>query len=397
LGKILPLHVLALILVIGIVSASLVIYYETRESRIEQMTTEQVMKMLPQSVTGFTYCDLQTMRGIAEVQEWYNNIVSSFSYVIDPNSIDYIIDAGDLSILGGKFNLENIRKVCENYTTEEYEGYQIFGYTGYVTSPRSISQASSTQNYNWGLMLMEDKIVDGDIETVRDFIDVLKGDNVSMYENSAYDEIKSEITGGLVIHAGRSIVTRYGEKIRGYSIAQGNPYHMDNIVINTARAKAVYVYDNESAAADALQKIENEIRDYWRFENENAVEQKGKTIVVTIAASPMQGIDWLHSWLSGAAAPGVGVELTFQNCVSWDAVREDNGNITVNYHDTTGNTISANVKIENLADQIENEATFDNTQTFSFMWTGAENSVPYRVILTVQHDIFGEVSENKLV
>jgi len=379
------------ILVIGIVSASLVIYYETRESRTEQMTTEQVMKMLPQSVPWFTYGDLQTMREIAEIQEWYNDITSRYlsQGLIDPNSIDYIIDAGSyLEILGGKFDFEKIRKAYENYTIEEYKGYQIL-------RPWSSGTvfAGGKNVVSFVIVLTEDKIVMGQIDVVKEFIDVAKGDKASMYENSAYDNVKSEITGGFIIRIGKSILSRYGEKILGYCVNQGDPFTINNITINMARVKAVYVYDNQSAAEAVLENLENDVIKYWH-PSESTIEQKGKAIVITITHA-MQNVEDLIRWIVGTA--GVAEQITFQNSVSWSAVRDNNGDIAVSYHDKTGNTLSANVKIENLTGQIENETNFENTSTFSFTWGEAENSVTYRVILTINHNIFGEVSENKLV
>lgn len=379
------------ILVIGIASAIIMTYHGIRESRIEQMTAEQVMKMLPQSVSGFTYGDLQTMKGIAEVQEWYNDIVnniispSSSTHMIDTNSIDYIIDAGSyLTIFGGKFDFEKIRKVCENYTIEEYKGYQIL-------CPWSNRAAfAGKKNVIMSvIMLTDDKIVTGQIEVVRDFIDVLNGDNAPMYEDFAYDEIKSEITSGFIIRAGGSTLYQYGEKMLGYSVNQADG--------NVGQVKAVYVYDNQHEVTEAHENLENYVRGHWPGGNSAIIEQKGKAIVVTVTTL-MQNIRNLVNWVTGfmVGAGEVG-HLTFQNSVSWNAAREDNGNITVSYHDITGDTISANVKIENLAGQIENETNFLNTSTFSFTWPGAENSVAYKVVLTVQHNIFGDVSENKSV
>lgn len=355
-----------------VVAAVGVYFLMGRVSRIGQMTTEQIMKMTPQSAARFQYCYLHTMRETAGLQEWYNDIVSQSlsSGLIDPNSIDYLLWADSLIVLGGRFDFESIRKSLENYTMEEYKGYQIF------------------KQYYSGIVLFEDKIVSGDTEAVKNFIDVLKGDKASMDENSVYDEIKSEITGGFIISIGKPILSSYGAEILGYSVNQTGG--------GMGKVKTVYVFDNQNEATEVLENLENRVRTFWIGGGSAIIEQRGKMIVVTITLS-MQSVRDLIGWVTGSTAAAEELMLTFQNSVSWSAVREDNENITVSYNDITGNTISVNVKIENSAGQIENETNFQNTSAFSFTWHGAESSVTYRVILTVQHDTFGEVSETKFV
>ena len=264
-------------------------------SRAGQMTTEQVMEMVPQSTSLISYIDLNTMRETPALQGLYDSIFSQGSFV-DLNSIDYMVSTNDLMVFGGGADIEEFKTLYENYfvASEEYKGYQIFGYMGFVTAPQN-----GSENYNSGLAKVGDKVVSGEITAVRDFIDVLEGDKPSMYENSAYDELKTEITGGFIIQIGRTLLPVHGERLLGYSVSQADG--------SMARVKAAYVYDNQDGATGAFVGLENYVQTYWTNGSGAVLEQRGKAIVITIA-SPIQNIIDILGWVVGST--GISTQIT---------------------------------------------------------------------------------------
>ncbi len=263
-------------MVVAVSSIGSYVLLRTSNSPAQQMTAEQVMKMVPQSAYSFQYGDLHTMRETPGLQEWYADIesdyLSSGSFASD--SVDYVLWTSGIGVLGGRFDYENVMKLFENYQVENYKGYQIY------------SWYSSTA-------IIDDKIVSGFASDVKTFIDVLKGDNDSMYENTAYDEVKTEITGGTLFSIGRSLLSPHDEEILGYSINQ-----TEN---GLCKVKTVYSYENQEFATETLGGLENYVRTYWTGGSNATIEQKGKMIVIEITLYTQSARDLL-GWVVGSTS-----------------------------------------------------------------------------------------------
>lgn len=221
-----------------------------------------VAKMLPKKTDSFEYLNVQKLRADRDLDELYDEWRDDYEYSdveyetgVRHSEVTYWIEADCpedyLYILGGKFDLEEIRDELEDnyYEEDEYRGVEVWddGYTS-VAFPKG-------------------RVVTGYIEEVEDCIEAIQGGR-SLYDDSDVSQIVRRLSSGLAFDVEADPWEQHeGLVAEGVSYAKKDSRHI--------KGQMVYLFEDEDAAEDALDEIVDDLpRDFH-------VSQSGRTVVIT--------------------------------------------------------------------------------------------------------------------
>lgn len=234
-------------------------------------SAKDMAKMTPEGASQITHFDLQTIRDDKDLDDMYESIEKNWPEKLDEYGLDiedtnymsaaggimYIGTASGIMILGGKFDLEDVRDELDDaeFDKDDYKGVEFW-----------------LGEDNTAVAISGDKVICGDKGDVRDCIKVMKGDQQSVYDgNDDFREVIDKLPGGIM-----TLVTTSG--LSEYKNAVANGFVVMKEDDDTLKMKGVMKFDDEDDAEDAKSDLK-------RDQKENAVDVdvvlKGKFLEYT--------------------------------------------------------------------------------------------------------------------
>ena len=224
---------------------------------------KSVMKQLPED-TYFTYIDLKTLRedkDLAPLWESFEEVESAEleRIGIEPEELDFSGGSSSIVLVGGDFDLENIRYKLDD------EGYDESRY-------RDVEIWESWRNC---VALLGDKIIIGSESSVKDAIRVMKGERKSFYErDSEMASIMDRLPSGFIV----MIMPGGGE----YKGLESMGSSIQKINARRLKIQSIFMFDDEYSAKNAEDDI---IEDFEEEEELRDVDVSVQDRYVTVTAT----------------------------------------------------------------------------------------------------------------
>ena len=234
-------------------------------------SAKDIAKITPEGAGSLTYVDIQTMRDDRDLRDIYKDMKKSGTSEIDELGIDididdinYIAEAGGITIIGGKFDLKDVRDELDDrdFDKDDYKGVEFW-----------------TGEYNKAVAIKGDKVIMGNDKQVKSCIKVIKGDRTSMYDdNEDIRDVINKLPGGIMTMVG-AYASYEG------ALAMGSAFMKEDD--DTLKMKMVVKFDDEDDAEDARTDLKREMKKGEAFDVD--VKQSGKILEVT---AKMDIEDW---------------------------------------------------------------------------------------------------------
>ena len=224
---------------------------------------KSVMKQLPED-TYFTYIDLKTLREDKDLAPLWESFEEAESAElerigIEPEELDFSGGSSSIVLVGGDFDLENIRYKLDD------EGYDESRY-------RDVEIWESWRNC---VALLGDKIIIGSESSVKDAIRVMKGERKSFYErDSEMASIMDRLPSGFIV----MIMPGGGE----YKGLESMGSSIQKINARRLKIQSIFMFDDEYSAKNAEDDI---IEDFEEEEELRDVDVSVQDRYVTVTAT----------------------------------------------------------------------------------------------------------------
>jgi len=252
---------IAVVIIIGVVLVGF------GERGFGENPAKSVMKQLPED-TYFTYIDLKTLREDKDLAPLWESLEESESAElerigIELEELDFSGGSGSIVLVGGDFDLENIRYKLddEGYDESRYRDVEIWEKGGW-----------------WGkkcVALLGDKIIIGSESSVKDAIRVMKGEKKSFYErNSEMASIMDRLPSGFMVAIMPGGGEYKGLESMGSSIQKMNARRL--------KIQSIFMFDDKYSAKNAEDDI---IEDFEEKEELRDVEVSVQDRYVTVTGT----------------------------------------------------------------------------------------------------------------
>jgi len=233
---------------------------------------EDMMRKIPENANYVIFSDVLAIRGdndleelLEELQEGMNyaleGLTREFDIDIDIDSVSHIArgfwEGGDFLYVDGDFDFAEVRDKLSS-PSYEYLGVEVWETLG-----------------DWGthqVALMENLIIVGEEQGIRDCIDTIKGERDSLWDTQDARDVVSRLPDGFRMGYSQ------GEEVFEGTKAVGNSLGKEN---NTGTWTTVIKCDDEDAAHDVLGEIEEDIESDGFFSGGDVI-QDGKFVTITM-------------------------------------------------------------------------------------------------------------------
>lgn len=206
-------------------------------------SVKDIAKMTPEGANSLIYSDLQTMRDDRDLRDIYKNMKKSEldeledELGIDFDDVNYIAEAGDITIIGGKFDLKDLRDELDDmdFDKDEYKGVEFW-----------------IGEYDEAVAISGNKLILGDDKQVKSCIKVIKGDRTSMYDDEDVRDVINKLPSGIF-----TMVSTYPP----YENALVMGYAMIKEDEDTMKIKGVVKFDDDEDAEDAKSDLKREMKE----------------------------------------------------------------------------------------------------------------------------------------
>jgi len=223
------------------------------------------MEKIPEGAESLILVDFQALRGDDDLEDLLEEFEDMIMIGIDIDDINYAAIYGNTILLNGKFNLDDIRDELDDLGLNDdgYKDVEIWG---------------SDYEYGW-VALMGNLIILGSEDDVKDCIDVIEEGEDSLLDDSDCKDLVDRLPDGIMITYGTD--EEYpDEEAWGISIKKKDD--------DTLKVTAIFKFKNEDAAVDAVDEIEDEMKEEEGPHNIQ-VDQNGEFV---IASAEMHIVDW---------------------------------------------------------------------------------------------------------
>ena len=224
-------------------------------------SAKDIAKITPEGAGSLTYVDIQTMRDDRDLRDIYKDMKKSGTSEIDELGIDididdinYIAEAGGITIIGGKFDLKDVRDELDDrdFDKDDYKGVEFW-----------------TGEYNKAVAIKGDKVIMGNDKQVKSCIKVMKGDRTSMYDDDEdVRDVINKLPGGIMTMVATG---GYGYRYEG---ALSGGFVLMKEDEDTLKMKGVVKFDDEDDAEDARTDLRREMKSGDVFDVD--AKQKGQ-------------------------------------------------------------------------------------------------------------------------
>ena len=224
---------------------------------------KSVMKQLPED-TYFTYIDLKTLREDKDLAPLWESFEEAESAElerigIEPEELDFSGGSSSIVLVGGDFDLENIRYKLDD------EGYDESRY-------RDVEIWESWRNC---VALLGDKIIIGSESSVKDAIRVMKGERKSFYErDSEMASIMDRLPSGFIV-----MIMPGGGEYKGLEFMGSS---IQKINARKLKIQSIFMFDDKYSAKNAEDDI---IEDFEEKEELRDVDVSVQDRYVTVTAT----------------------------------------------------------------------------------------------------------------
>lgn len=209
---------------------------------------KDMAKMVPEGESGISYFDLQTTRDDKDLYDlyklWEEELNKGFEDIgVDWDDINYMAttDEGLYSftgILGGRFDLKDVREELEyqDFDVDAYKGVEFWTVD------------------NTAVAINGHELIIGDVEFVKNCINVMRGSRASLYEDKDIKAVIDKLSDGIAAAVTTKTPSSYRNAlVMGYVIAKEDE--------NTLKAKGIIKFGSDDEAEDAKSIIKREKRE----------------------------------------------------------------------------------------------------------------------------------------
>ena len=219
-----------------------------------------MMKNVPDDATYFYFMDAKSMRADDDLIGLYaswedDSTYMSETYNITWDDVNSLTQCGDdTTLLEGNFDLDKVRSKLEDgdYTKGKYGDVELW-----------------ESDYLW-VALMDDLIITGSEEAVKDCIGVIKDEKDSLADNRDVKVVMDRLPSGIL--TGYDTDEEYKDLVAsGLSIQKKSK--------DTVKGTAVYKFKDENAAENAIEAIKGDLE-----ENKSKnidIKQDGEFVIAT--------------------------------------------------------------------------------------------------------------------
>ena len=226
-----------------------------------------MMKRVPDDVAMFMFYDVE---GIQAEDDWADMFgeewdMSDAGIDVDTEDIEAFAmamteDFGTIILIEGNFDADEIGDALEDagYDDATYNDVDIW-----VMEEYGFSEA---------VALLDGLLIAGTEDSVKDCIDVIEDGDDSLYDNEDFKDASDHIGDGLlaVLVGGEDVAGEYdGGEVMGMSF--------DAKDSDTAKVTGVMVFEDADAADDAMDEIEDDLKDEEEWDNFD-IDQSGRII-----------------------------------------------------------------------------------------------------------------------
>jgi TATA-box binding protein (TBP) (component of TFIID and TFIIIB) len=224
-------------------------------------------EMVPEDAGLFAHYNIQTMRDDKDLDDAYESIEERFDEIddfgIDIEDTNYMVDAGSIMILRGKFDLEDVRDELDdaNFDKDDYKDVELW-----------LDESEA-------FAISKDDIIYGLKDNVKDCIKVMKGSEETVYEGDFKDVIDKLPDG---------IATRVKTSDFEYKDALAWGVVLMKEDEDTLLEQGVIKFDGEDGAEDVKSEVKRNLKkvldDVEVTQNGKFLEYTGKKDIAMVIA-----------------------------------------------------------------------------------------------------------------
>jgi hypothetical protein len=229
---------------------------------LDDNSAKDMAKMTPEGASYLIHYDLQTIRDDKDLDDIYESIEKNWpdeleKYELDIDDTNYWAPADAITILMGKFDLEDVRDELDDagFDKDDYKGVEFW--TG----------------EDEAVAISGDKVIYGYKDNVKDCIKVMKGDQKSVYDdNKNFREVIDKLPGGIMM----TVSYYYGYNKYDGELVRGSVWMKEDD--DTLKMKGVIKFKDEDDAEDAKSDLKRDLKEEL---DDVDVELKGKFLEYT--------------------------------------------------------------------------------------------------------------------
>lgn len=271
------MRILALFMVLAVAVAAAGCGGDGRGGKIDEAVAN-MMKKIPRGIDMFAYFDVEALRSDNDLAAISQGLTgewdSAFQALGIPLDDIHAVGLGseETLVFDGRFDLDEVRDVLDDGGMDDDEYLDV-----------EIWEAGPV-----GVALVSDDCIifqtDGDIE---DCVDAMKGKRASVYDDEDIAESVGRLPSALIVLYGPEGEDPFGEF--GFDDLEATAASIDKSDADTLSLVVVFQFEDEDAADDALDEIEDRLKASAEGVDPDTVEveQDGRYVKVTAEA----GID----------------------------------------------------------------------------------------------------------
>ena len=208
-----------------------------------------MMEKVSKDTTEFIFIDVKALRGDDDLAGLLQDLEDSLEGLLevigtDLDNINGLASAEDVSLFDGGFDFDDIRDELnsQGFDEDEYEGVEVW------ESP-----------YGGWVALVENLIIMGHQDGVKDCVDVVGGTEGSLGDTRDAEDIMDRLPSG--ISAGFYIGDTIAVVDSEYQYLEASGWSFTKIDEDTLGMTTVLRFDNEDAAEDAIAEVEEDFEE----------------------------------------------------------------------------------------------------------------------------------------
>ena len=208
-----------------------------------------MMEKVSKDTTEFIFIDVKALRGDDDLGGLLQDLQDSLEGLLevmgtDLGNINALASAEDVSLFDGGFDFDDIRDELnsQGFDEDEYEGVEVW------ESP-----------YGGWVALVENLIIMGHQDGVKDCVDVVGGTEGSLGDTRDAEDIMDRLPSG--ISAGFYIGDTIAVVDSEYQYLEASGWSFTKIDEDTLVMTTVLRFDNEDAAEDAIAEVEEDFEE----------------------------------------------------------------------------------------------------------------------------------------
>lgn len=208
-----------------------------------------MMEKVPKDTTEFTFIDVKALRGDDDLAELLQDLEDSLEDLLQPlatdlDNINRLASADNIALLDGGFDLDDMRDELDSQGFDEdgYKGVEVW------ESPRG----------GW-VALVENPIIMGYQDGVKNCIDVIEGTEESLWDNRDAEDMMDRLPSGLCagFYIGDTVAPAGWE----YQDLEASGWSFRKMDEDTLVMTWILRFDNEEAGHDAIDEIEADLEE----------------------------------------------------------------------------------------------------------------------------------------